>query len=145
MAGRNFAAVHPGAEIPSSPTTVLSIKAPDDQDVFVQSVSASFNGTATDGSQVLFEVVRFDGTGDGAGTTNNPTKMDPNDGDLRTTGLHTHTGEPTVGTVIYSQYIHPQGGHHWQGNFRLRQGETLGLRLTGSSGDDFEADIRGSE
>lgn len=129
--------------------TMQRITAPANQAVVVERVEVGFDGTSTTGPQVLVEIVKGVITGGSGTTTANPVKRDAaQDETVQTTGVTGYTSEPSGGTVIYSQYVHPQGKHIVvldRAMGRVKGGDSFAVRCTVGTAVNYAGNIFATE
>lgn len=133
MAGNRFAAVTAEVATGTSLKTIAQILAAANHGLLVGRVEVSFEGIAPTDAPILVEVLRQTTAGTMSSLT--PTKIDADNNDtLQVTAQHTSTSEPTAGDVLFTRFVHPQGGYTWAfaGNDRIRVpgGGRLGVRVT---------------
>ena len=141
MARLRFTA-HTNGEVASAAVTVnktiLQILAPANQIVAVRGYAISLDGIAGNAEPVVVEVLRQTsaGTGMTAGTA-------ANDGagseTVQTTVTKAASAEPTAGTILRQDNIHPQTGAEWRyapfdEEILVPGGGRLGLRFTVPTG-----------
>jgi len=85
-------------------------------------------GTDPAAAQGMFEIVK--GATGGTGSTVNPAKSHGHTGSMQGTGKEDFSVEPTGGTVVYRDGMHPQGNKNIPRDFILNPGETLAIRTT---------------
>jgi hypothetical protein len=148
MAGIGFDIA--ASEVASTTTakTILSVKAATNVRVLMKEWGISFQGVSNTADPVLVEI----GIQDGAGTSSavTPVKHDQNAGEtLQSTSFKNYTAEPVTTTVLQSYYVHPQTGRDWVapfgGEFIVKGGQYLALRVTAAAGVDVSAYMRCEE
>ncbi len=129
--------------------TMQMITAPANHAVLVERIEVGFDGTSTTGPQVLVEVVKGAITGGSGSSTANPVKRDAaQDETVQTTGVTGYTSEPTGGTTLYRQYVHPQGKHIFvldRARGRIKGGESLAVRCTVGTAVNYAGTIDATE
>jgi hypothetical protein len=105
--------------------TILQITAPANTKIAVQKGNISFRGNSPTADKILVQLVRSATGGSGA-TTRNPAKIDATDStSIQSTGKEGYTAEPSSGTVVYEDVIHPQGSLNLPEEIIVKPGETL--------------------
>jgi len=128
MAGLRGRAVANSNTTTTSAKTMLQIAAPSTAGVRVDRCSISFDGTNPAGPKVKVELVK--GATSGTGSSLTPAKVDGHTGSLTATAKENFSGEPSGGTVIFSEWVHPQSGYTAPEPIQLNPSETLGIRVT---------------
>lgn len=148
MAGNRFKATKSGITTGTSLITLLQVVAAANHAVEIDEVSVSFNGTSNTATPVLVQVVRQTTAGTMSSLTG---AKDPADWDetMQTTFQHTASAEPTAGTVLMEEYVHPQQGYTWQAPFgrsiKLTGGTRLGVVVTAGASISATARVSGTE
>jgi hypothetical protein len=133
MAGCRFRGTVSGVSTGTSLKTILQIVAASNHAVMIDEISVSFQGTSNTASPILVKVARNTSAGTMSALT---LAKDPDDwGEtMQTTAQHTATAEPTEGTVILEEYVHPQTGYTWQAPhgkaIKIGGGDRLGISVT---------------
>lgn len=122
----------------SGAKTILQISAPANQGVRVKRVSVSFEGTSPTAGKIKVEVLK--GATGGTGTNLTTQKKHGHGGSVQTTAKENFSGEPTGGTVLFTESVHPQGGYTAPEEF-LIVNETLGIRVTAPAAVNYNARI----
>lgn len=117
-----------GVTTGTSAKTIAQITAPANTGMAVRGWGISFAGTSPTAGKVLVEIIKA-ATG-GTGTSNAPVKQHGHTGSVQATGKDNFTGEPTGGTVIFAQTVHPQANFQVNDNIILNPGETIAWRTT---------------
>lgn len=128
---RRKAALTTSADISTgtSAKTILQLTAPGSVRVAVTRASISFRGNSPTADKILVQLVRS--ASGGTSTNRNPVKMDASDsGSVATTGKENFSVEPTGGSVVFEDVIHPQGSVHVTEEIVVKEGETLGWVTT---------------
>lgn len=100
----------------STPITLVQIVAPANQRLKVREWSVSFQGVSNTAQPALVRLL-FQTTA-GTMTANNPALFDSSMSESpQSTGQRTATAEPTAGTVLMEENVHPQTGYTWQAPF----------------------------
>lgn len=144
MAGVRFAQNSASVSTSTSAKTIAQVTAPANTGLIVDEIDVSFDGTSSTGPKVLVEILRS--MTSGTGTTNNPVKTNVCDDEtLQCTGKDNFTVEPSGGTVIDQQLVHPQAGASFRRRYRVKGGETLSIRTTVSTAVNARSRIGGEE
>jgi hypothetical protein len=129
--------------------TMQRITAPANQAVVVERVEVGFDGTSTTGPQVLVQLIKGAITGGSGSSTANPVKRDDGQNEtVQTVGVTGYTGEPSGGTVVYSQYVHPQGKHIFvldKALGRVKGGDSFAVRCTVGTAVNYAGNIFATE
>lgn len=148
MSGVEFRAETAAIITGTAVKTLLQVVAAANHRVKIHEMSVSFNGTSNTDAPILVEVL----TQSTAGTMSALTLVKGNSSDdetLQTTGLHTATVEPTAGSVLKAEYVHPQTGFLWQALYGKEQiipgGTRLGIRVTATVSVNAVARMEGEE
>jgi len=148
MAGNRFKAVTSQISTGTSAKTLLQIVAATNQKVKIDEISVSFDGVSNTATPIKVDVLRQTT----AGTMTSLTGVkDPDDWDetMQTTFQHTATAEPTAGSVLMSEHVHPQQGYTWQAPFgreiHIGGGDRLGIRVTAGASVNALARVAGEE
>lgn len=128
MSGLKGRAVANSNSTTTSARTMLQIAAPSGAGVLVERASISFDGTTPTQAKVKVELVK--GATGGTGTSLTTVKVEGHTGSLGTTAKENFSSEPTGGTVIFSEWVHPQSGYTAPEPIQLNPSETLGIRTT---------------
>lgn len=123
--------------------TILQITAPANQGLEVLRSSISFNGTSPTAGKALVEIVK--GTTGGTGTNLPPAKLHGHTGSVQATAKENFTAEPTGGTVIFTEQVHPQSGYTAPELIILNPGETLAFRTNVPAAVDARARFQWEE
>jgi len=143
MAGLRFAAVQEEISTGSGAwKTLVQVVAASNHRVKVEEIIISFKGTSNTATPIRVDILRQTDAGTASALT--LVKLDDSAGEtLQTTAQHSASVEPSAGDVLASQYIHPQGGSHWQarfgGEYLIGGGDRLGVRVY--AGADVEAAV----
>jgi hypothetical protein len=116
--------------------TLLQIVAPANQRLAVKGYAVSFDGIAGDAEPVVVDVLRQTTAGTMSALT--PAKDDGLGTEtIQSTAQHTATAEPTAGSILRSDNIHPQTGVEFRFAFDeellVPGGGRLGLRVTAAA------------
>lgn len=148
MAGNRFKGTKSGISTGTSIKTLLQIVAASNHKVLIDEISISFAGTSNTAAPILVQIAR----NTDAGTMTSLTLVkDPDDWDetIQTTAQHTATVEPTQGTVIMEEYVHPQTGYTWQAPFgkqiAIGGGDRLGIAVTAGASVSAAVRVCGEE
>lgn len=148
MSGNRIKGTISGVSTGTSLKTILQIVAASNHKVLVDEISVSFQGTSNTASPILVQITRQTS----AGTMTSLTlAKDPDDWDetIQTTAQHTATAEPTAGTTIMEEYVHPQTGYTWQAPYgkaiAVGGGDRLGIVVTAGSSVSCTARFTGEE
>lgn len=148
MAGCRFKGTISGVSTGTSLKTVLQVVAASNHAVLIDEISISFQGTSNTASPILVKLAR----NTDAGTMTALTLVkDPDDWDetIQTTAQHTATAEPTIGTVIFEEYVHPQTGYTWQAPhgkaIKIGGGDRLGISVTAGASVSCTCRVAGEE
>ncbi len=98
--------------------------------------SVSFAGTSNTATPIQVDIVRQTDAGSSVALT--LVKDNESDGEtLQTTGLQTITAEPTTGSTVMTEEVHPQTGYTWQAPFGreiiIKGGNRAALRVTAAA------------
>lgn len=141
MAGLAFAAVRSAIALTASQShTLVQIIAPSSQSVLITEVVVSYDGITAADPPILTDIVKQSD----AGTMSALTPKKINDGDpetLNTTAQYGASGtEPTTTDLLYSEYVHEQGGnciinlrHLPGGGIKIKGGGRIGIRYTATT------------
>lgn len=128
----------------TSPKTILQITAPSGRPIAVQRITLGLRGNSPTADKVLVQVIRS-ATG-GTATNRNPAKIDNTDATtIVSSGKENFTAEPTGGTVIYENAIHPQGSLELTEEIKIAGGETLGIVTNAPAAVNARARIKFEE
>lgn len=148
MAGCRFKGVISGVSTGTSLKTILQVVAASNHAVLIDEISVSFQGTSNTASPILVTIAR----NSSAGTMSALTLVkDPDDWDetMQTTAQHTATAEPTQGTIIMEEYVHPQTGYTWQAPhgkaIKVGGGDRLGIQVTAGASVSCAVRVTGEE
>ena len=90
--------------------TILQVLAAANHALWVKQFSFSFEGTSNTAKPILCEIARQSTAGTMTSLTVAKWPADDTDETLQVSAQHTSTGEPTTGSTVWSDYIHPQAG-----------------------------------
>ncbi len=127
----------------TSVRTMLQYTAPTNTGAKISRMDFQPSGTDPAGAKGLIEIVK--GATGGSGTTKNPVKNSGHTGSVQGTGKEDFSSEPTGGTVIHSQLLHPQDRFTYQVPTILNPGETLGIRVTFATSYPSRSSMVGEE
>ena len=106
--------------------TILQHASPASVATVVKRASISFDGNSPTANKILVQLVRS-ATG-GTGTSRSPAKVNASDSEtIQSTGKENFSGEPSGGTVVFEELVHPQGGYTAPEEIKVKAGETLGF------------------
>jgi hypothetical protein len=106
--------------------TILQHTSPASVATVVKRASISFDGNSPTANKILVQLVRS-ATG-GTGTSRNPVKVNASDSEtIQSTGKENFSVEPSGGTVVFEELVHPQGGYTAPEEIKVKAGETLGF------------------
>jgi hypothetical protein len=106
--------------------TILQHTSPASVATVVKRASISFDGNSPTANKILVQLVRS-ATG-GTGTSRNPVKVNASDSEtIQSTGRENFSSEPSGGTVVFEELVHPQGGYTAPEEIKVKAGETLGF------------------
>jgi hypothetical protein len=148
MAGCRFKGTISGVSTGTSLKTVMQIIAASNHAVMLSEISVSFQGTSNTAAPILVKVTRQTDAGTATGLT---LVKDPDDWDetIQTTASHTATAEPTAGSTIMEEYVHPQTGYTWQAPFggaiKIGGGDRLGITVTAGASISCAVRVVGEE
>lgn len=132
MAGRNCAVVSSDINTTTSRRCILTYTAPSGAGVKVKRASMSFNGTSPTGPKVKVEVVK--GVSGGTAVQVVPAgqkgRVDGTSGSMAGTASEDYSSNPTGGTQIFAEQVHPQAGYTSPEEFYLDPSETVALFAT---------------
>lgn len=134
MAGVRFTATTGVVSLAAATKTLLQIKAPTNQRVFINEWEVSFQGVDASQPPVLIQLVRQSDAGTGSSSVTLVKVNASDDVTLQSTAIKTPTAEPTTSDIIDEKFISPNGGGFtWgPGNIGVliaKGGERLGVRL----------------
>jgi len=112
----------------TSAKTILQYTAPANGGAKLTRFSVGLKGIDPAGQQGIFELVK--GASSGTGTSVTVQKSHGHTGSIQGTAKEEFSAEPTGGTVLYRDTIHPQGKVNIPRDIILNPGETLGIRVT---------------
>jgi len=108
--------------------SILQLVAPANTALVCNRASISFDGTSSSANKILVQILRSM-TG-GTGTVRNPVKINASDSEtLQATGVENFSAEPSGGTVVFEELIHPQTGYTSPEAIKVKAGETLTMRV----------------
>ncbi len=120
----------------TSAKTLIQLVAAANVRVKILEWSVSFAGTSNTATPIQVDIVRQTS----AGTSVSLTLVKDNESDqetLNTTALQTITAEPTTGSTVITEEVHPQTGYTWQAPFGreviIQGGNRAGLRVTAAA------------
>jgi hypothetical protein len=148
MSGNRFKFTKSGISTGTSIKTLIQIVAASNHKILIDEISISFAGTSNTAAPILVQVARNTDAGTMSSLTG---AKDPDDWDetMQTTGQHTATAEPTQGTVIIDEYVHPQTGYTWQAPFgkaiAIGGGDRLGIAVTAGASVSAAVRVCGEE
>lgn len=131
---RASAATAAKVAIATATKTILQVLAPADRSISIHEVSMSFDGADATAVPIQVELVTQTDAGSG-GTGVTPNKLDrPDGGTIETSALSGPTSEPSLGDILKTWFIHPNGGALLYvvpepEKFRLADGQRLALRV----------------
>lgn len=128
----------------NSVRTMLQYTAPTNTGAKINRIDFQPAGTDPAGAKGLIEIVKG-ATGGTAGATKNPVKNSGHTGSVQGTGKEDFSSEPTGGTVIHSQLLHPQDRFTYQVPTILNPGETLAIRVTFTTSYPSRSSMVGEE
>ena len=106
--------------------TILQHTSPASIATVVKRASISFDGNSPTANKILVQIVRS--ATSGTATGRNPSKVNASDSEtLQSTGKENFTVEPSGGTVVFEELVHPQGGYTAPEEIKVKSGETLGF------------------
>lgn len=148
MAGCRFKGSVSAVSTGTSLKTIMQIVAASNHAVMIDEISISFQGTSNTASPILVKITRQTD----AGTMSSLTLVkDPDDWDetIQTTAQHTATAEPTAGSTIMEEYVHPQTGYTWQAphgkGIKIGGGDRIGITVTAGASVSCAARVAGEE
>lgn len=128
MAGREFNAISGSVALGAGVTkTVLMLSAGSTVGVESPRSSISFDGTSPTAGKVLVEWVK--GATGGTGSSVTPQKI-KGSGSVLATARDNFSAEPSGGTVIRSELVHPQSGYTMPEQIDLDPSDTISIRCT---------------
>ena len=136
MSAVRFKAVTGEISTGTAVKTLLQLVAAANHGVLIDEVSISFKGTSNSAAPIKVDVLRQTDAGSMSSLT--PVK-DPDDAaeTLEITAQHSATDEPSAGSLLLSELVHPQTGYTWQAPFgraiKIGGGDRLGIRVTASA------------
>ncbi len=143
MAGLFFWAVPELQDTGTTRKTLVQIEAAANHRVLVHEIAVSFQGVVVTDAPNEVSILRQSS----AGTMDPLTLAKHDDGydeTLQTTGLQNASAEPTEGSGIITQFVHPQAGYTWQAPFGkelvVKGGTRLGVEVF--AGVDYKALVR---
>lgn len=148
MSGNRFKFTKSAISTGTSIKTLIQIVAASNHKVLIDEISISFAGTSNTAAPILVQVAR---NTDAGTMTSLAGAKDPDDWSetIQTTGQHTATVEPTQGTVIIDEYVHPQTGYTWQAPFgkaiAIGGGDRLGIAVTAGASVSAAVRVCGEE
>lgn len=113
--------------------TVLQIVAATNTRILIHEFSVSFDGVTDTAVPAIVSAARQTTAGTASALT--LAKNNESDGEtLQSTGQHSATVEPTTGSAVISEHVHPQGGGYtWKANGKpivVKGGNRLGIVIT---------------
>lgn len=111
--------------------TILQLVAPANQRLRINSIKVGFKGTSPTDQPIRVQLTKQ--TTAGTMTARSPVKVDGGSTTLQSTGQENATAEPTAGSTVYDNALHPQNTlvENLIGqNIILEGGERLGLVVT---------------
>jgi hypothetical protein len=148
MAGNRFKFTKSGISTGTSLKTLIQIVAASNHKVLIDEWSISFQGTSNTASPILVQVARQTTAGTMSALTG---VKDPADWDetMQTTAQHTASAEPTLGDILFEEYVHPQTGYTWQAplgkEIAIGGGGRLGIIVTAGASVSATVRVAGSE
>jgi hypothetical protein len=132
----------------TSAKTLIQLVAAANVRVKVLEWSVSFAGTSNTATPVQVDIVRQSDAGTSSALT--LVKNNESDGEtLQTTALQTITAEPTTGSTVMTEEVHPQTGYTWQAPFGreiiIKGGNRAGLRVTAGASVTVASRMEGEE
>jgi len=148
MSGVRIACVTGEIVTGTSAKTLLKIDAAANHRVLINEFSISFIGTSNTAQPIKVDILTVSDDGTFTGLT--PAKVISTDDEtLEVTAWHTATAEPTYGTVLFTEEVHPQTGYTWQSpfgrEFHIPGGTCLALRVTAAASTSAVARAFGEE
>lgn len=108
--------------------TILSLSAHAQVAAVVRRASISFDGNSPTANKILVQILR--GVTGGTSTARLPTNVNASDSETpQATGAENYTVEPSGGTVVFEELVHPQGGYTAPESIKVKKGETLAIRV----------------
>lgn len=108
--------------------SILQLSAPASVAVVVSRASISFDGNSPTANKILVQILRSM-TG-GTATSRSVDKINASDSEsLTSTGKENFSVEPSSGTVVFEELVHPQGGYTAPESIKIKAGETLTFRV----------------
>lgn len=123
--------------------TILQITAPASTGIRVTRASISFDGTSPTAGKALVELVK--GATSGTGTNLTPLKVHGHTGSVQSTAKENFSGEPSGGSVAFSELVHTQSGYTAPEEIVLNPGETLAFRTNVPAAVNARARFRWEE
>jgi hypothetical protein len=123
--------------------TLVQLIAPANQGVRVGRLSVSFGGTSPTASKALVEVVKG-----ATGGTSSALTLQKSHGiasGIQATAKENFTVEPSGGTVLAAEEVHPQSGITFNEEWLLSGGENISVRVTLAAGVTSHARMRFEE
>ncbi|RJP21680.1 MAG: hypothetical protein C4529_07065 [Deltaproteobacteria bacterium] len=120
--------------------SILQLVAPAGVALVAKRASISFDGNSPTANKILVQIFRSM-TG-GTFTARTPAKINASDAEsLAATGGENATVEPSGGTVVFEELVHPQGGYTAPEEIKIKAGETLTIRTTAPAAVNCRARI----
>jgi hypothetical protein len=128
--------------------TLAMIKAAANHRCKAHEFSVSFEGVTVTDAPILVQIYRP--TTDGTMSSLTPKKIDDDAAEtLQTVAYENASAEPTIGDILFSQYVHPQGEWTYRRPFGkeivVRGGQRLAIAVTAITGVDVVARIEYEE
>lgn len=150
MAGNRFKVKISPTATGTSALTLLQLIAASNHKVLVDYISIAFAGISNTAAPIQVDILKQTTAGTGSGTTNSTIVKDGDwDETVQTTRLDTFSGEPTASDVLYTLYVHPQGGLEITlprgKEIQIPGGGRLGVRVTAGASVNAIVTIGGEE
>lgn len=117
----------------TSNKTILALTAPANTPLVVSRASISFNGNSPTAAKILVQILRTASGGSGS-SSRSPAKINASDSESpQASGAENFASGPHSGTVVFEEYVHPQGGYTTPESIKIKAGETLAINTTAAA------------
>lgn len=141
MAGTRGTVVSGSVATGTSNKTILSLTAPANTALLLNTASISFDGVSPTAGKILVQLLRTASGGSGSSSAS-PTKMNASDSEsIQATGAKDFASGAHSGTVVFEELVHPQGGYTapLPAGFKVKAGETICFNVTAPAGVNARA------
>lgn len=111
---------------------ILSITAPANQDVEIETVSVSFDGQTAGNPKVLVQLehdAKASTSGSGSSSVT-PVARDYRLSSIQTAAAEGYSTAPTGGSIVAQELVHPQGGYTFREKFTVQRGKCFAVFCT---------------